>query len=259
MAVPWETERWMTPEEEGWTDVVAPSAIPFADNYPKPYALDGAGIHKVVNDFVAATCRAMQTGFDLIEIHAAHGYLLHEFLSPLSNQRADEYGGSFENRVRLLLEIVEATRKEWPPEKPLTVRISATDWAEGGWDIDESVELAKLLKQHDVNLIDVSSGGLVPHVKIPAGPGYQTPFAERIKREADIVTGTVGMIIEPMQADHIIRTGQADLVLIAREMLRDPYWPVHAAADLHKQSSWPVQYLRAARSGASAREAVFMD
>ena len=259
MAVPWETERRMTPKEGGWTDVVAPSAVPFADNYLKPHALDEAGIRKVVDDFAAAIRRATQAGFDLIEIHAAHGYLLHEFLSPLSNRRTDQYGGSFQNRVRLLLEVVEAARKEWLHEKPLTVRISATDWAEGGWDIEESVELAKLLKQRDVNLIDVSSGGLVPHVKIPAGPGYQTPFAERIRRESGISTGAVGMIIEPMQADHIIRTSQADLVLIAREMLRDPYWPVHAAADLHKQSSWPVQYLRAAGSDASAREAVLMD
>ena len=259
MAVPWEEERVMLPEEGGWTNVVAPSEVPFADNYPKPYALDKTGTRKVIDDFAAAARRAGQIGFDLVEIHAAHGYLLHEFLSPLSNKREDEYGGSFENRTRLLLEAVKAVQEEWPREKAFTVRISATDWADGGWDIEQSVELAKLLKQGDVNLIDVSSGGLVPHVKIPVGPGYQTPFAERIRREAKILTGTVGMIIEPMQADHIIRTGQADLVFIARELLRDPYWPLHAAADLHKQMSWPVQYLRAAGSGASAREAVLLD
>lgn len=259
MAVPWEEERLMLPEEGGWANVVAPSDIPFASNYAKPHALDQAGIRKVVNDFIAAMQRAERIGFDLIEIHAAHGYLLHEFLSPLSNERKDEYGGSFENRTRLLVEVVTALREKWPSEKSLTVRISATDWADEGWDIEQSVELAKLLKQRNVDLIDVSSGGLVPHVKIPAGPGYQTPFAERIRREADIATGAVGMIIEPAQADHIIRTGQADLVFIARELLRDPYWPLHAAADLHKQSSWPVQYLRSAGSHASTREAVLLD
>jgi len=208
----------------------------------------------VTDAFGAAARRAIQAGFDLIEIHAAHGYLLQEFLSPLSNRRTDAYGGSFENRVRLLTEVVDVVRSEWTG--PLFVRISATDWMEGGWSVDDSVELAKVLKAHGVDLIDVSSGGVVPGAKIPAGPGYQTPFAERIRREAGIPTGAVGFIVEPAQADHIIRNGQADLVLLAREMLRDPYWSMHAAARLGKTASWPVQYLRAAPAGSAARTTV---
>lgn len=239
--------------EGGWTNVVAPSAIPFSDTYPQPVALDAAGIRKVVDDFAAATLRARLAGFDVVEIHSAHGYLLHEFLSPLSNQRTDEYGGRFENRIRVLLEVVEAVRSEWPLERPLLVRISATDWAEGGWDADQSVALASILKFRAVDLIDCSTGGLVPYAKIPLGPGYQVPFADRIRRETGVPTGAVGMITEPAQADAIIQSGQADMVLLARQMLRDPYWPMHAAAALGHQTSWPVQYLRAAPHGSIPR------
>lgn len=255
MSRPWEQERLVRPEEGGWLDVVAPSAVAFADHYAPPQALDGAGIRKVVADFTAATVRARRAGFDLIEIHAAHGYLLHEFLSPLSNGREDEYGGSFQNRVRLLLEVVDAVRREWPDSLPLLVRISATDWTEGGWDLEQSVELARLLKARGVDLIDVSSGGVVPHVRIPVGPGYQTPFAEQIRKQAGIPTAAVGMIVDPAQADAAIRNGQADMVLLARELLRDPYWALHAAAHLGVKAPWPAQYLRAAAPGSPAREA----
>jgi 2,4-dienoyl-CoA reductase-like NADH-dependent reductase (Old Yellow Enzyme family) len=239
--------------EGGWTNVFAPSAIPFSDTYPQPIALDTAGIRKVIADYAAATRRASRASFDVVEIHAAHGYLLHEFLSPLSNHRSDEYGGSFDNRIRALLEVVAAVRTEWPLDRPLFVRISATDWADGGWDADQSVALAKILKERTVDLIDCSSGGLVPYAKIPLGPGYQVPFAERVRKEAGIPTGAVGMITEPAQADTIISTGQADIVLLAREMLRDPYWPLHAAATLGHQGSWPPQYLRAAPHGSTPR------
>jgi 2,4-dienoyl-CoA reductase-like NADH-dependent reductase (Old Yellow Enzyme family) len=252
MAVPWQPEHTMEPHEGGWTNVVAPSALRFGPNYPSPTALDTAGIRKVTQDFRAAAKRAAAAGFDVVEIHSAHGYLLHEFLSPLSNQRTDEYGGSFENRIRLLTEVVGAVKEEWTG--PLFVRISATDWTEGGWSIDESVELAKKLKQLGVDLIDTSSGGGVANARIPAGPGYQTPFAARIRQEAGIMTGAVGLIMDPAQADQIVRNGQADLVLLAREILRDPYWPVHAAERLDKKTTWPVQYLRAAPHGSTARK-----
>jgi len=259
MAVPWDQERVIPPEEGAWSDVFAPSALPFDRAYAVPRALDQAGIRKVVDAFTAATGRAMQAGFDAIEIHAAHGYLLHEFLSPLSNQRTDQYGGSFENRIRLLMEVVEPVRFAHPDPKPLLVRLSATDWAEGGWDADQSVELAKVLKQHGVDLIDVSSGGLVPKAKIPVAPGFQTPFAEKIRSAAAIPTGAVGMITEPAQANRIVKNGQADLVLLARELLRDPYWPLHAASELERPATWPMQYLRAARPGAAAREVIADD
>ncbi len=181
-------------------------------------------------------------GFDTVELHSAHGYLMHEFLSPLSNRRTDEYGGSFENRIRLLVETVEAVRRAWPQQLPLFVRISATDWAEGGWNIDESVALASVLKQHEVDLVDVSSGGMVPGSRIPVGPGYQVLFAERIRRESGIATASVGKITDAAQADQIICNGQADLVLLAREFVRDPYWPLHAAEQLHAEITWPAQY-----------------
>jgi 2,4-dienoyl-CoA reductase-like NADH-dependent reductase (Old Yellow Enzyme family) len=253
---PWDGDGAVPEESGGWKNVVAPSAIPFASNYRVPQALTREGIEAVVHAFVEAARRAREAGFRVIEIHAAHGYLISEFLSPLANHRTDEYGGSFENRVRLLLEVVSAVRGSWPESSPLFVRISATDWAEGGWTIDESVELAQLLKNSGVDLVDCSSGGNTPPAKIPVGPGYQTPFAERIRREAKILTGAVGMITAPAQADHIIRTGQADLAIIAREFLRDPYWPLHAARDLGHPAPWPVQYLRAAPHGAKARGAV---
>jgi 2,4-dienoyl-CoA reductase-like NADH-dependent reductase (Old Yellow Enzyme family) len=255
MARPWAPEqRSLTPSEGGWKNVMAPSAVRFADEYSQPIALDLAGIQTITRAFTRATERALEAGFDLVELHAAHGYLLHEFLSPLSNRRSDQYGGSFENRIRLLVEVVDAIRAVWPVELPLLVRISATDWAEGGWDIDQSVGLAKVLKEHKVDLIDVSSGGMTPQQVIPLGPGYQTPFAERIRREAQIPTGAVGMITDAAQAEHILRTGQADVVLLARELLREPYWPLRAARELGDTTSWPAQYLRAAPPGSRERE-----
>jgi 2,4-dienoyl-CoA reductase-like NADH-dependent reductase (Old Yellow Enzyme family) len=250
---PWEGSGAISETEGGWKKVVAPSALPFAEFYPMPQALTNDGIQIVVAAFAAAARRACQAGFRVIEIHAAHGYLIHEFLSPLSNKRSDDYGGSFENRTRLCREIVAAVRSQWPKELPLFLRISSTDWVDGGWNINESVKLAGALKQIAVDLIDCSSGGNVPHAKIPAGPGYQTHFAERIRREAGIMTGAVGMITSPVQAEHIIGTEQADAVIMAREFLRDPYWPLRAARELDQPIAWPVQYLRAAPKGAQPR------
>lgn len=250
---PWEAQGTVPESEGGWTKVVAPSALAFGETYPMPQALTIDGIQEVVVAFAAAARRACQAGFRVLEIHAAHGYLIHEFLSPLSNRREDNYGGSFENRTRLCREVVTAVRSAWPKELPLFLRISATDWIDGGWDIDESVKLAAELKQMGVDLIDCSSGGNVPHAKIPVGPGYQVAFAERIRREAGIMTGAVGMITSPVQAEHIIRTGQADAVIMAREFLRDPYWPLRAARELSQPIAWPVQYLRAAPKGAQPR------
>jgi len=244
----------VAPTEGGW-QAVAPSAIAFSPDYPMPVALDEAGIRRIVEGFRQAARRAHEAGFDFVEIHAAHGYLLHEFLSPLANQRTDKYGGSFENRIRLVLEVADAVRREWPERLPLFIRISATDWAEGGWNADESVELAKKLREHGVDLVDASSGGLVPNAKIPAAPGYQVEFAARIRREAGIATAAVGLITEPEQANKIIANGEADIVLLARGMLRDPYFAVHAAAALGEQTSWPKQYLRAAPQGSTVREA----
>jgi 2,4-dienoyl-CoA reductase-like NADH-dependent reductase (Old Yellow Enzyme family) len=256
MQRPWQGERLLSPEESGWTNVAAPSAIPFNQKYAKPHELDAAGIAEVKQAFTAATRRAVTAGFDVVELHAAHGYLLHEFLSPLSNHRTDAYGGSFDNRIRLLVETVDAIRAEWPATLPLFVRISATDWTVGGWNETQSVALARILKQHGVDLIDVSSGGNVSGATIPTGPGYQVPFAEQIRSEATIATGAVGQITSPAQADQIVRTGQADLVLLARQMLRDPYWPLHAAGELGVPMTWPPQYLRAAHQNSTARVAV---
>ena len=239
------------PAEGGWTPL-APSAIAFQREVRYAAPLDEAGIDAVVEAFRAAAVRALKAGFDFVEIHAAHGYLLHEFLSPLSNHRTDAYGGSLENRARLLLRIVDAVRAAWPQEKPLFVRISATDWTEGGWTADDSVALAKLLKEHGVDLVDCSSGGNVAGAKIPLQAGYQVPFAARIRREAGIATAAVGLITEPAQANAIIANGEADLVLLAREMLRDPYFAVHAAAALGESAVWPLQYLRAAPAGSVA-------
>ena len=244
----------VTPAEGGWLPV-APSAIAFAPDYAVPAALDLSGIQAVVEGFRHATRRVLEASFDFVEIHAAHGYLLHEFLSPLANLRTDAYGGSFDNRIRLMLEVVDAMRREWPERLPLFVRISATDWVEGGWNADESVELAKQLREHGVDLVDASSGGMVPNAKIPAAPGFQVGFAARIRREAGIATAAVGLITEPAQANTIIAEGEADLVFLARAMLRDPYWPVHATAALGEQASWPKQYLRAAPPGSPARSA----
>ena len=244
------------PESDGGWNVVAPSALAFADYYPMPQALSIDGIKKIVSAFAAAARRACEAGFDVIEIHAAHGYLIHEFLSAHSNRRTDAYGGSFENRTRILRETVAAVRGTWPERAPLFVHISATDWIDGGWDIQQSVELARQLKELGADLIDCSSGGNVAHAKVPVGPGYQTQFAEQIRREANILTGAVGMITSPIQAEHIIVSGQADAVIIARELLRDPYWPLRAARELGQPISWPVQYLRAASDGSQARIAV---
>jgi 2,4-dienoyl-CoA reductase-like NADH-dependent reductase (Old Yellow Enzyme family) len=257
MARPWAPEqRYLTPGEGGWPNVMAPSAVRFAENYGQPIELDLSGIQTITRAFAKAAERALEAGFDLLELHAAHGYLLHEFLSPLSNRRRDQYGSCFENRIRLTVEVVDAVRAVWPAELPLLVRISATDWAEGGWEIEQSVALAKVLKQHKVDLVDVSSGGMTPGQVVPLGPGYQTPFAERIRREAGIPTGAVGMITHAAQAEHILRTGQADLVLLARELLREPYWALNAAKELGDTISWPAQYLRAATPGSQEREPV---
>jgi 2,4-dienoyl-CoA reductase-like NADH-dependent reductase (Old Yellow Enzyme family) len=250
---PWEGSGAIRESEGGWKKVVAPSALRFADHYPMPQALTHEGIQEVITAFAQAARRACEAGFRVIEIHAAHGYLIHEFLSPLSNQREDAYGGSFENRTRLIREIVAAVRSSWPEQAPLFVRISATDWVDGGWDVRQSIELARRLKELGVDLIDCSSGGSVPHAKIPVGPGYQTPFAQEIRRETGIMTGAVGMITSSIQAEHIIGTGQADAVILAREFLRDPYWPLRAARELGQLISWPAQYLRAAPENAQAR------
>ncbi len=250
---PWSGNGAIPLADGGWSEVLAPSAAAFADNYPLPQELTLDGIARVTAAFVDAARRAHQAGFRVIEIHAAHGYLLHEFLSPLSNQRQDQYGGSFENRTRCLREVVKAVRRVWPEEAPLFVRISATDWVEGGWDLEQSVELARQLKSLGVDFIDCSSGGNAAQAKIPIGPGYQAPFAERIRRDAGILTGAVGLITEPLQAEQIVATGQADAVLLARELLRDPYFPLRAAGELGQDIGWPAQYLRAGPKGARPR------
>jgi 2,4-dienoyl-CoA reductase-like NADH-dependent reductase (Old Yellow Enzyme family) len=249
---PW-SGNGKVPEAEGGWRPVAPSAEAFADDYPEPKELTVAGIEALRDAFVQAAARAIAAGFRVIELHAAHGYLFHEFLSPLSNHRTDDYGGSFENRTRALRETIEAVRRVMPERCPLFLRISSTDWVEGGWDLDQSVALARQAKSLGVDLIDCSSGGNVRDAKIPVGAGYQTPFAERIRRDADMPTAAVGMITGAAQSDHIIRTGQADLVLLARELLRRPYWPLEAAQELGYKASWPAQYLRAAPTGAASR------
>jgi 2,4-dienoyl-CoA reductase-like NADH-dependent reductase (Old Yellow Enzyme family) len=249
---PWDGGRAVLPADGGW-EPVGSTAEPFAAGYPVPRALTLAEIAEVVAAFRTAAARARAAGFDVAEIHAAHGYLIHEFLSPLVNTRTDEYGGSYDNRVRLCLEVVDAVRSAWPENLPVFIRISSTDWKEGGWDVEQSVELARRLRERGVDLVDCSSGGAVPDAKIAVGPGYQVPFAERIRREAGIATGAVGLITDPAQADAIIRDGQADCVLLAREMLRDPYWPLHAAQALGQQVAWPVQYVRAVAPGTPVR------
>ena len=246
-ARPWEGGAHLADDAGGW-EIIAPSAIAFGGNQNKiPRSMSEVDITRVQNEFVAAAKRSLAAGCEWLELHAAHGYLIHEFLSPLSNERSDRYGGSFENRIRFVLEITRAVRAVWPDKYPLAVRISCTDWVDGGWDIEQSIALARLLKAEGVDLIDCSSGGLVPHAKIPVGAGYQVPFAERIRREAGITTAAVGCITEPTQADEIIRNGRADIVLLAREFLREPYWPRVAAHALgHKDAvSVPVQYERA--------------
>ena len=249
---PWSGQGEIPENEGGWS-TVAPSALSFADDYPMPAALAVTGIRALQDAFAKAAERSFQAGFRVVEIHAAHGYLFHEFLSPLSNHRTDQYGGSFENRTRFLRDTVAAVRAVLPERCPLFVRISCTDWVEGGWDIEQSVELARQLKSLGVDVIDCSSGGNVKSAEIPVGTGYQTPFAARIRREAGIPTAAVGMITGAAQADHIIRGGEADLVLLARELLRSPYWPLEAARELGHDTTWPSQYLRAAPKGASGR------
>ena len=241
---PWDGRGTVTPEEGGWT-TIAPSAIAFADTYPTPVEMSLDNISTVVSAFAKAAERSLAAGFDVIELHAAHGYLIHQFLSPLSNHRTDSYGGSLSNRTRFALEVVSAIRKVWPERLPLFVRVSATDWAEGGWEIDDAVELCKLLRDAGVDAIDCSSGGSVMKPNVVEGPGYQTPLAERIRRDAGIPTGAVGMITDPVQAEHILVTGQADLIVLARELLRDPYWPRRAAAALGASIEAPAQYRRA--------------
>jgi 2,4-dienoyl-CoA reductase-like NADH-dependent reductase (Old Yellow Enzyme family) len=251
-ARPWEGGGMVAPDHGGWQPV-GPAAAPFAANYPVPRALTELEIAAIVDAFRIATRRALEAEFDVVEIHAAHGYLIHEFLSPLVNTRTDSYGGTFDNRVRLCLEVVDAVRAEWPDRLPLFVRISATDWKDGGWELQQAIKLARRLREHGVDLVDCSSGGAVHDQQIIAGPGYQVPFAEAIRSEARVATGAVGLITDAEQADRIITGGQADVVLLARELLRDPYWPLHAANKLGRWVPWPAQYLRAAHRDTPAR------
>ncbi len=253
-ARPWDGNGKLTEAQGGWRDVLAPSAIPFSPEYPMPIALTEEGIAAVVRQFGEAARRAAQAGFRVIEVHSAHGYLLHEFLSPLSNRRSDGYGGSLENRARIVREVVAEIRHHWPEKYPLFIRISATDWTEGGWDVEQSVALVRMLTPLGSDLVDCSSGGNVLGAKIPSSPGYQVKFAERIRRDAGVMTGAVGMITSPVQAEQILRSGQADLVILAREMLRNPYWPIHAAQTLGQTISWPIQYQRAGTPGAPTRQ-----
>jgi 2,4-dienoyl-CoA reductase-like NADH-dependent reductase (Old Yellow Enzyme family) len=234
----------VAPAEGGW-QVLAPSALAYAGDYPSPQALDAAGIARIVADFRAAALRALEAGITLVEIHAAHGYLLHQFLSPLSNQRDDGYGGDFAGRTRIVREVLAAVREVWPERLPLWMRISATDWVDGGWDVEQSVELARNARALGVDLVDVSSGGLDRRQQIAIAPGYQVPFAARIRREADVATAAVGLITTPAQAERIIAEGEADVVLVARESLRDPNFPLRAAKALGAAAPVPAQYARA--------------
>jgi 2,4-dienoyl-CoA reductase-like NADH-dependent reductase (Old Yellow Enzyme family) len=243
-AAPWLGGNPLALAAGGWIPV-APSAIPLDTGYTEPRELTVADIDQIVTDFSSAAQRALRAGFQVVEIHGAHGYLLHQFYSPLCNQRDDDYGGSFENRIRLMLRVAGAVRKTWPESQPVLVRISATDWTEDGWDLEQSMELCRRLKDVGIDLVDVSSGGLLPGVQIPAGPGYQTGFAAAIRQQTAMATGAVGMITSPEQAETIIATGQADMVLLAREMLRDPYWPRRAARALEAEIRPPTQYGRA--------------
>ncbi|QNE39403.1 NADH:flavin oxidoreductase/NADH oxidase [Hymenobacter sp. NBH84] len=244
---PWDGGKAIAATQPNGWEVVAPSALPFSSDKATPHALTEEEIQQVVADFRAAARRSLAAGFQIIEVHAAHGYLLHEFLSPLSNERNDQYGGSFENRSRLLLDVVAAIRAEVPDDYPVIVRVSATDWTEGGWTKDDSVQLARVLQANGVDLLDASTGGNVPDAKIPTGPGYQVEFAEAVKQQTGMLTGAVGIITTAQQAEDILQKGQADLVLLAREFLRDPYFPLHAASDLDVELAWPVQYERAKR------------
>jgi len=241
---PWRGGNALGLDARGWIPV-APSPLAFEEGDPVPTALDSAAIDGVVDAFAAAARRSLDAGFQVVELHMAHGYLLHEFLSPLSNQREDDYGGSLANRARLPLRVAQAVREVWPESLPVFVRISATDWAEGGWDLDQSIQFSRWLKERGIDLIDCSSGGTLPHARIPVEPGYQVPFARAIRQEAGIPTGAVGLLTDPAQADAILERGDADAVLLGRALLRDPYWPLHAAAALDVDRDWPVQYERA--------------
>ncbi len=242
---PWAGGNPIPKEDERWWQTVAPSAIPYSPQYQTPHELTISEIKEIQSLFVAAAWRSLEAGFEWLELHAAHGYLIHEFFSPHSNHRTDEYGGSFENRIRFMLETLQAIQTVWPKELPLTTRISGTDWSEGGWTINDSVELAKILKGMGVDLVDCSSGGNVSHAKVPVGAGYQVPISEAVRHKANIATASVGMITSPQHADEIIRNGRADLVLLGREFLRDAYWPLHAAKNLGVDFNPPPQYLRA--------------
>ena len=245
-ARPWDGGAPLAPAAGGW-EVVGPAGVPYADGHPAPRALDEAGLFSVIEAFRDAAVRARTAGFRVVEIHGAHGYLVHQFLSPLVNTRTDRWGGSFGNRTRLALEVTRAVRGVWPAELPVWVRLSATDWADGGWDADQTVALAGLLKDAGADLVDCSSGGAVPWQKITPVAGYQVPFAERVRREAGIATGAVGIITDPEQAEAIVAEGRADVVLLARELLRDPHWPLRAAKSLGAEGPWPNPYLRAKR------------
>jgi 2,4-dienoyl-CoA reductase-like NADH-dependent reductase (Old Yellow Enzyme family) len=245
MSAPWLGGHPLAPADAGWEPIWAPSAMAFRDGWQVPRAMTKPDIAHVVGAFGAAAARVLAAGGKVVELHAAHGYLLHEFLSPLSNHRDDEYGGSFANRARFTREVVEAVRRVWPERLPLFVRISSTDWVDGGWTIEDSVALARDLKRLGVDLIDCSSGGNAAHAKIPLGPGYQVPFAERVRRDAGIPTGAVGLITDPHQAEEILQSGRADLIVVARQFLRDPYWAIHAAQVLGDPPPVPAQYLRA--------------
>jgi 2,4-dienoyl-CoA reductase-like NADH-dependent reductase (Old Yellow Enzyme family) len=245
--VPWRGGRPLGDSEGGWQPV-APSPLPFDDGYPVPRELSRDDITAIVGAFRDAARRAEQAGFLVVEVHMAHGYLLHQFLSPLTNRRTDGYGGALENRLRLPVEVAVAVREAFPVERPVFVRLSATDWIEGGWDLEQAVELAKRLREAGVDLIDCSSGGAVPRAHVPSAPGYQVPFAATIRERAGIATGAVGLVTRPAQAEAIVAEGKADVVLLARELLRDPYWPLHAAQALGAHADWPAQYLRAQTS-----------
>jgi 2,4-dienoyl-CoA reductase-like NADH-dependent reductase (Old Yellow Enzyme family) len=241
---PWKAHKYISPEEGGW-QTIAPSPLPFYPTDPAPKEMTKADILQCIHDFKTAASRSLEAGFKLVEIHAAHGYLINEFLSPISNQRTDEYGGSFENRMRFLVQIIDAVREVWPASLPLFVRISATDWVDGGFTIDDAVALSKVLQSKGIDLVDCSSGGNSPEQKIKVGPLYQLPFAEAIKKQTGIATGAVGLITTAEQAEDILVNEQADVVIIARQLLRDPYFPLHAAKELGDDIPWPVQYERA--------------
>lgn len=247
-ARPWEGGGPVNLGGGGWTPIAAPSAVPFDAGYQTPVALDDDGIARVVEAFKQAALRGLRAEMQIVEIHAAHGYLLHEFLSPLSNTRTDRYGGTFDNRTRIVREVTTAIRSVWPEELPIAIRLSSSDWIEGGWTVEDTAALARLLREDGADLIDCTSGGVVPKVRIPVGPGYQVQFAEEVRRNSGVTTAAVGMITRPEQADTIVRTGQADMVFLARELLRDPHWPMRAARELGHELSWPPQYQRAAPS-----------